>query len=242
MTLFILLGFCAQLIDGCLGMAYGVFLTTFLTAQGVPLVSASAGIHFAEIFTTFASGVSHWKLKNIDSRMFQKLVVPGALGGMAGAFVLAFVDGDKIKPFVCVYLLVLGIRILLKINRSTRLKSTLKHLIPLGATGGFFDALGGGGWGPIVAGSLIDKGHAPAKVIGTVNAAEFFVVLAQSAAFVTFVGLESWRIVSGLVIGGVLAAPLAAYLCTRINQKRLMFLVGVLIILTNAYTLRHYLF
>ncbi len=239
MTLFIFLGFCAQLIDGCLGMAYGVFLTTFLIAHGVPLVTASAGIHFAEVFTTFASGVSHWKFKNIDGHMFQKLVIPGIFGGVVGAVVLSVVDGETIKPFVSVYLLMLGIRILLKIKKNPHFKNTIEHLIPLGAAGGFFDAVGGGGWGPIVASTLIAKGNTPSKVIGTVNAAEFFVVLAQSAAFIMLIGLGNWQIVAGLVIGGVLAAPLAAYLCTRINQKGLMFLVGILIVLTNAYALWH---
>lgn len=241
MTLFIILGFCAQLIDGCLGMAYGVFLTTALTAQGMPLINASASVHFTEVFTTFASGISHWKFKNIDWSMFKKLVVSGVLGGILGAYALTAVDSEKLKPFVAVYLLVLGIRIMLKVRKSFKFKISHKNLIPLGAAGGFLDAVGGGGWGPLVSSSLIARGNIPAKVVGTVSATEFFVTLAQSAAFVTLIGLGNEKIILGLIIGGILAAPLSAYLCRKINQKLLMFLVGGIIVLTNLYALYNYM-
>lgn len=237
MISFIILGFCAQLIDGCLGMAYGVFLTTFLMAQGVPLVHASSSIHFSEVFTTLASGLSHWKFKNIDWAMFKKLTLAGVIGGILGAYILTSVDGNKLKPFVSFYLLLLGIRILFKIKKKLTFKNSEKHLIPLGAIGGFFDAIGGGGWGPIVTSSLIVKGNTPSKAIGTVNSAEFFVTLAQSATFITLIGIGNWEIVTGLIIGGVIAAPVSAWLCKRINPKVLMVLVALLIIVTNIYAL-----
>ena len=239
MILFIVLGFCAQIIDGCLGMAYGVFLTTFLVAGGVPLVNASSAIHFSEIFTTLASGLSHWKFKNIDWTLFKKLTVSGVLGGVAGAYLLTSINGEKIKPFVSAYLLLLGLRILWKVKQRCRSKKVSEHLIPLGVLGGFCDAIGGGGWGPIVTSSLIVKDRTPRHVIGTVNSAEFFVTAAQSATVITLIGLGNSRIILGLIIGGILAAPISAWLCSRINQKVLMTLVALLIILTNAYALYH---
>lgn len=237
MILFVFLGFCAQLIDGCLGMAYGVFLTTALMAQGVPLVNASSSVHFTEIFTTLASGVSHWKFKNIDWQIFKKLTISGVLGGVLGAYILTSFNGEKLKPFVSIYLLLLGIRILLKIKKKINFKNASKHLIPLGTFGGFVDAIGGGGWGPIVTSSLIVKGNAPRKAIGTVNSSEFFVTLAQSATFVLLIGLGDLKMILGLILGGIIAAPISAYLCKRINQTFLMIFVAFLIILMNIYVL-----
>lgn len=240
MILFIILGFCAQLIDGCLGLAYGVFLTTFLMANGVPLVNASSSIHFSEVFTTLVSGISHWKFKNIDWLMFRRLTIAGIIGGVFGAYILTAVNGEKLKPFVSAYLLLLGFRILLKIRKKIIFKNATKHLFPLGALGGFFDAVGGGGWGPIVSSSLIAKGNVPHKVIGTVNSAEFFVTFAQSATFVSLIGFRNWKIVLGLIIGGILASPISAYLCKKINQKVLMIFVSLLIIFTNIYALYYW--
>ena len=238
MILFIVLGFCAQLIDGCLGMAYGVFLTTFLTANGVPLVQASSGVHFAEVFTTLASGLAHWRFDNVNWQMFRRLALAGIVGGVLGAYVLTSVNGELLKPWVSIYLLLLGIRLLWKVwHRTSGFKSTIRRLIPLGLVAGFFDAVGGGGWGPIVTGTLLARGHTPRNAIGTVNTAEFFVTVAQTATFVTFIGLGNWKLIGGLIIGGILAAPLAAYLCKKINQQMLMAAVAVLIIFTNGYVL-----
>ena len=237
MILYIVLGFIAQLIDGCLGMAYGVFLTTVLMAQGVPLVSASSSIHFSEVFTTGASCISHWKFKNIDWKLFRKLAISGVLGGIIGAYILSSVNGEAIKPVVSIYLLILGIRILLKVRNKINFNTNVKHLIPLGTIGGFFDAIGGGGWGPIVTSSLIAKSYPPDKTIGSVNSAEFFVTLAQSITFFTLIGLSNWKIVAGLIIGGIIAAPISAYLVKKINHKILMLLVALLIIITNCYSL-----
>ena len=237
MIVFIILGFCAQLIDGCLGMAYGVFLTTFLTASGVPLVNASSGVHFAEVFTTLASGISHWRFDNVNWSMFKRLALAGITGGIIGAYVLTSVNGEWLKPWVAAYLLILGGRLLWRAWKRSTFKFTLKHLLPLGLTAGFFDAVGGGGWGPIVTGTLLARGYVPRKAIGTVNTAEFFVTVAQTTTFITLIGLGNWKLVSGLIIGGILAAPLSAYLCKKINQKVLMSAVGILIIITNGYVL-----
>lgn len=239
MIIFIILGFCAQLIDGCLGMAYGVFLTTVLLANGIPLITASSSIHFSEVFTTFASALSHYKLKNIDWTMLKKLTVAGVIGGVLGAYILTSINGEKIKPFVSIYLLLLGIRILLKVRKEILFKNSTKYLFPLGGIGGFFDAIGGGGWGPIVTSTLIADGNVPRKTIGTVNSAEFFVTVAQSATFITIIGLQNWKMTLGLIIGGVIAAPIAAILCKKVNQKLLMILVALVIIITNCYALYH---
>ncbi len=239
--IFVAFGFMAQIIDGALGMAFGVFLTTALTFMGVPIVQASAGIHFVEIFTTLASGLSHFKFKNIDKRVFKKLIIPGILGGILGAYILSSLDSSLIRPFVSIYLLILGIRIFIKAFSINRLaKRSPKNIAPLGFIGGFLDAIGGGGWGPIVTSSLIIKGNCPRKAIGTVNLAEFFVTIAQSATFFIFIQLSHWNIILGLLIGGIIAAPIAALLCKKIHKKILMILVASMIIITNIATLIKY--
>lgn len=237
MMLFIVLGFLAQIIDGCLGMAYGVFLTSFLTASGVPLLQASSSIHFAEVFTTLASAISHWRFKNVNWSMLRPLALAGITGGVLGAYVLTSVKGKQLKPFVAVYLLLMGVRLLFKLKDQPIFRNAVKHLIPLGLAAGFCDAVGGGGWGPIVTSTLLARGHTPSKAIGTVNTAEFLVTVAQTATFVSLLGLGNWRMILGLIIGGVLAAPLAAYLCKKINQKWLLGTVALLIIATNIYVL-----
>lgn len=239
MITFIILGFIAEIIDGCLGMAYGVFLTSLLISNGSSLIMASSSIHFSEIFTTLASGISHIKQKNVDFNMLKKLAVSGVIGGITGAYILTSIDGEMIKPFVSVYLLILGFRILLKAKDNFKKKDNSKHLIPLGSVGGFFDAIGGGGWGPIVTSSLIEQGNVPCKAIGTVNTAEFFVTFAQSVTFFTVVGIKAPQMTLGLIIGGIVAAPLSAYLCKKINQKVLRILVALVIIGINCYALYH---
>ncbi len=231
----ILIGFLAQLIDGSLGMAYGVSSTTFLTTVGVPAKVASASVHTAEVFTTFVSGVSHWKMKNVDWAIFKKLVFPGVIGGAFGAYVLVSFPGDLISPFVTVYLLVMGIVVLVRGIRGVT-KTLIKgnKLMPLGLVGGFFDAVGGGGWGPIVTSTMVASGHPPRYTIGSVNTAEFFVTLVQVLTFTVFLGIgQYWQYILGLAIGGVLAAPLAAYVCAKISDKKLLLIVGCLIIVLN---------
>ncbi len=227
---FIVAGFVAQIIDGALGMAYGVLSTTLLLSLGVPTARASASVHTAEVFTTGVSGLSHLRFRNIEKGLFQKLLIPGIIGGVVGAYVLTAVPGDKIKPFVAFYLLVMGLIVLLKAFNSTQRKDVKTRLAPLALGGGFFDAIGGGGWGPIVTSTLMARGHNPRFAIGSVNLAEFFVTVAQAATFFTILRLEHWRIILGLIIGGVLAAPMAAYVCSRLPSRLLMMLVGPLII------------
>jgi uncharacterized membrane protein YfcA len=231
--IFVLLGFMAQMIDGALGMAYGVTTTTFFLSLGIPPAIASACVHTSEIFTTAVSGLSHFKFGNIDRRVFVKLLIPGIIGGALGAYILTELPGEKIEPFVALYLLMMGLIILLRVWKKIQKTETKTKLIPLGLVGGFFDAIGGGGWGPIVTTTLVARGNTPRFVIGSVNSAEFFVTISESMTFIVTIGtllVQHWEKIVGLMIGGVLAAPLAAYVCKRIPTRTLMILVGLLIV------------
>lgn len=236
--LFLIAGFLAQMIDGCIGMAYGVSSTSLLLSFGVPPAAASASVHTAEVFTTFVSGISHYKLKNIDKKLFSSLVVPGVIGGVLGAFILTNIDTTIIKPIINVYLIAMGIRIIYKaLAKSTdKTVQIIKdiRLYILGIIGGFLDAIGGGGWGPVVTTTLVADGNTPRFVIGSVNASEFFVTVAQAITFVTLIGLgEYWKIILGLAAGGVLAAPFAAFLVKKISPKVMMITVGVVVAALN---------
>lgn len=234
---FILVGFAAQLIDGALGMAFGVITSTLLVGVlGVPPALASAKTHTVEIFTTGVSGINHLIHRNIDTRWFLRLVIPGMIGGAAGAYVLTGIDGDAVKPFVLAYLAAIGLWILWRgLNHRIQLRDP-KVIAPLGLIGGFLDAAGGGGWGPVVTSNLMIQGAEPRKVIGTVNSVEFFVTLAISATFVTQLGMAQFSLaVLGLLIGGVIAAPLGAILAKRIPAGPLMIMVGVVLTLTSIY-------
>jgi uncharacterized protein len=230
--IFIVFGFAAQMIDGCLGMAYGISSTTFFLSLGVPPAIASACVHTAEMFTTAVSGISHFKFGNVDRRIFLRLLIPGIIGGVLGAYILTEIPGGKIRPFVSIYLLIMGLMILFKFFRKIHRPKTKTRLIPLGLAGGFFDAIGGGGWGPIVTTTLVANGNTPRFAIGSVNSAEFFVTVAESATFFATIGtlmIEHWSKIVGLMIGGVLAAPLAAYACKIVPTRILMLFVGLLI-------------
>lgn len=237
--LFILAGFMAQMIDGTLGMAYGVSCSTLLLNMGVPPRVATAAVHTAEVFTTGVSGLSHIKFRNIDPILFMKIVVSGVLGAVVGAYLISEVlDGGKIKPFISGYLLLLGIVVLVKgIRNRQKPQAQVKRAGLLALCGGFFDSIGGGGWGPIVTSNLINQGKDPRRTIGTVNTAEFFVTFASTGVFLFFVGLESWKVILGLIIGGVLAAPLGAFFASKISKRTLMIMVGVVIILTSSFTI-----
>jgi len=235
--IFILFGFTAQMIDGCLGMAYGVSSTTFFLSLGIPPAVASACVHISEVFTTAASGISHFKFGNVDRNIFLKLLIPGVIGGVAGAYILTELPGNKIRPFISLYLLIMGLVILIKVFRKNPKNSAKTRMIPLGLAGGFFDAIGGGGWGPIVTTTLVANGNHPRFAIGSVNSAEFFVTVAQSITFMLTIGvllMHHWEKIAGLLIGGVLAAPLAAYVCKRAPTRVLMVMVGLLIIGLSA--------
>lgn len=237
MIVYIIVGFIAQMIDGALGMAYGVTSTTFLLSLGIPPVAASASVHTAEIFASGASGLAHLKFGNVDKKLFRKLLIPGIIGGILGAYILTAVPGKTIKPFITFYLLIIGLIILGKAFKKIEEKEIETKLLPLGICGGFFDAVGGGGWGPIVTSTLVARGHNPRFSIGSVNLAEFFVTVAEVATFLTIIGLVHWQIIVGLIIGGVLAAPLAAYVCKRLPPRALMIMVGLLIMVLSIRTI-----
>ncbi len=227
---FIAAGFVAQLIDGSLGMAYGVTASSLLLGLGLPPVTVSATVHAAECFATGASAISHHAFGNVRKQLFKQLVIPGVAGAVIGAYILTQLPGEKIKPYIAGYLLLMGIVIIGKAFRKIPPAEVTKHVMPLGFFGAFIDTIGGGGWGPIVASNLIARGNDPRETVGSVNAAEFFVTLAGSITFLLTVGVTNFMAIAGLAIGGVAAAPVAAYLCKRIPTKPFMIGVGLLII------------
>lgn len=234
---FIVVGFAAQLVDGALGMAFGVISNTLLVAVvGVPPALASQRVHVVECFTTAASGLSHLLHRNIDGRLFFRLLIPGVVGGLLGAYVLTSLDAAVVKPFVLLYLSAIGIYLLVRgLLYPPKLKEA-KHVAPLGLLGGFLDAAGGGGWGPVVTSNLLIQGADPRKVVGTVNSVEFFLTLAVSAAFIWHLGVADLAGATlGLLIGGIAAAPLGAMVAKRISPKVLLILVGTVLTLTSAY-------
>lgn len=231
-------GLLAQTVDGALGMAYGITSTSFLLATGASPAMASASVHIAEVFTTGVSGVSHIKMGNVNKSLFLRLLVPGMVGAVTGAWLLSSVDGDTIKPYVAGYLMLMGLYVISKIFRKIRSRhDEPKHVAKLGLVGGFVDAVGGGGWGPVVTTTLIGTGHDPRMTIGSVNLAEFFLTFVSAIAFAVLVGEGPWTIVAGLVLGGLFAAPFAAYLTSRLNTKALLGLVGTVISLVSLYNL-----
>lgn len=235
LLLFVAVGFAAQLIDGAIGMAYGLTAMTFLLNFGIPPAIASASIHAAEVFTTGASGLSHWAFGNVDRRTIWRLAIAGAFGGVAGAYLLVTSPSEIIRFGVSFYLFAMGTLILWKaLQRRQSQASPASHVPALGLFGGFLDAIGGGGWGPIVTATLIGRGMTPRLAIGSSNAAEFFVTAAVSATFIATIGLELWPVIAGLIIGGVLAAPFAAYATRRLPDRPLMILVGVVIMLLSS--------
>ncbi|MGE0502845.1 MAG: sulfite exporter TauE/SafE family protein [Rhizobiaceae bacterium] len=244
--LFAIVGFLAQAVDGALGMAYGVISSTTLLAFGVSPAHASAAVHAAELFTTAASGSSHLYHRNIDWKLFWRLTPFGIAGGCLGAFVLTSFEGDMVKPFVTLYLALVGAFLVFRSFRKIPSKPVPTQVVaPLGAAGGFLDAAGGGGWGPIVTTGLLGAGAPPRYVIGTVNAAEFLITLAVSSAFVVAMVTGHWEeagawsenlaAIAGLIIGGLMAAPLAGYLVRRIPEVALLRLVGCLIVLVAGF-------
>jgi len=234
---YIVVGFLAQIIDGALGMAYGVSAAAFLLSIGVPPAAASACVHTAEVVTTGVSGLSHLGFGNVDKKLFQRLMIPGVIGAVLGAYILTAVPGEAIKPFIALYLLIMGFVILRTAFKEIHMKEVKSRLIPLGLAGGFLDAIGGGGWGPIVTSTLIVRGNNPRISVGSVNLAEFFVTVSAVVTFSITIGLGHWPIIVGLIIGGVLAAPLAAYVCKRLPPRALLILVAILIVALSTYTL-----
>jgi uncharacterized membrane protein YfcA len=235
---FFFIGVFAQLVDGTLGMGYGATSTSFLLAYGVPPVISSTGVHVAEMFTTGASAISHHRFGNINKKLVKHLLIPGVLGSITGAYLLSdVINGDVIKPFIAVYMIVLAIIIIRKALKKSIIKKKTKRLGVLATFGGFMDAVGGGGWGPIVTSTLLGRGRNPRYTIGSVNAAEFAVSFASGITFMLFGGIHGWQVIIGLIIGGVIAAPLGAYMVNKIKRKPMMIAVGILIILLSLKTL-----
>lgn len=236
---FVVIGFFAQLIDGALGMAFGAIASAMLIGvMGVPPARASYQIHLVKCFTTAASGVSHAVSGNIDKRLFLLVLPSGILGGVIGAYGLARLDGEAIKPFIFAYLGVLGVLLIRKgMRRSTHLKPP-KGAAPLGFLGGMLDAIGGGGWGPVVSSGLMLQGAEPRKVVGSVNAAEFFVAIAISAAFLLHLGLEKFTTATlGLLLGGVIAAPFGALAAKHLPAPAMLVIAGTVLTATTLYWL-----
>lgn len=234
----IAVGLLAQAIDGALGMAYGVTSTTFLLTAGASPAMASASVHIAEVFTTGVSGVSHARLGNVDKKLFLRLLVPGSIGAVLGAVLITQIDGKIMKPFISAYLLIMGIYILSKVWRALRTRQQEpRHVGKLALFGGFVDAAGGGGWGPVVTTTLVGRGNDPRKTIGSVNFAEFFLALAGAATFTLLSTSGVWVLVLGLVIGGLFAAPFAALMTKSLQARTLMILVGSLITFISAFNL-----
>ena len=240
--LYVLVGFAAQMIDGALGMAYGVSSNTFLLSLGIPPAAASASVHMAEVVTTGISGFSHWKLGNVDWKLVRRLLIPGVIGGVLGAYLLTSIDGNFIKPYISAYLLVMGGVIIYKAFTLKPKKKMDEYHGPrvswLGLAGGFCDAIGGGGWGPVVTSTLVARGKNPRMTIGSVNFSEFFVTLAESVTFVIALSFtQYWQVILGLLLGGAIAAPMAARVAQKLPMKSLMIFVGLLIITLSVRTI-----
>lgn len=244
--LFAFVGFLAQAVDGALGMAYGVISSTVLLSFGVSPAQASASVHAAELFTTAASGSAHLYHRNIDWKLFFRLAPFGVAGGCMGAYVLTSFDGSMVKPFVTAYLALVGAWLVVRSFRKVPTSPVSPGIVaPLGAVGGFLDAAGGGGWGPIVTSGLLGAGAPPRYVIGTVNASEFLITLAVSLSFLFALVTGHWQIaggfashtaaIAGLIVGGLLAAPLAGWFVKRIKERLLLRSVGVLVVLLATW-------
>jgi len=233
----VLAGFLAQLVDGALGMGYGVTSATILLSIGVNLASISGSIHTAEMFASGASGYSHYKFGNVNKRMFKALLIPGVLGAIAGAILLTKLGNthaDYLRPIMAVYTMFLGIRIFINAFRKNKPQKKFKHYGWLAGAGGFLDSFGGGGWGPIVTTTLITKGRSPKYVIGSVSLTEFFVTLASAFTFFTMLGVSHWQTILALIIGGFIAAPLSAKLAGRLPKKASFILLGVLVMIWSS--------
>jgi uncharacterized membrane protein YfcA len=233
---FVAVGFAAQLVDGALGMAFGVISTTLLLSLGVTPAKASAGVHTVETFTTGISGISHILHRNVDWKLLARLAIPGVIGGALGAHVLTQIHAEAARPFVRAYLALIGLYLIWRGFHFSPEPKSAKIVEPLGFAGGFLDAAGGGGWGPIVTGNLLAQGHDPRRTIGTVNTAEFLVTVTISATFIFALGWAAFTTATvGLLIGGVAAAPVGAWAVKQVRARVLLVAVGILLTCTSLY-------
>lgn len=232
-------GLVAQVIDGALGMAYGITSSSFLLAVGASPAMASGATHLAEVFTTGVSGVAHLKMGNVNKKLFFSLLIPGIIGALLGTYILGYIDGKVLKPYISAYLLLMGLYVLSKAFRHIRPKHEISatKIAPLALFGSFMDTAGGGGWGPIVTTTLVGSGHDPRTTIGSVNFAEFFLTVTAAAALFSILDHTVWIIVAGLVVGGLFAAPFAAYITKHVRTKTLLILVGSLISMISLFNL-----
>jgi uncharacterized membrane protein YfcA len=231
-------GLFAQLIDGALGMGYGVTSNSLLLASGFSPAAATATVHVAKAFTGAASGLAHWERGNIDTRVFRGLLIPGIIGSLLGVWLVTSIDGRVMRPYISAYLAFMGLFIIYRAFRQVALAKTVgKRIIPVALVGGFADSVGGGGWGPVVTTSLIGSGLEPKTTIGSVNAAEFVVTLASGLSFAVLIGVQAWESATGLILGGMIIAPFAAGLANKINRRALMVMVGLLIISLSAFSI-----
>jgi uncharacterized protein len=244
LALFIALGFAAQLVDGALGMAYGLIATTVLLSLGMPPAVASASVHTAEVVTTGLAGASHVWHKNIDWSLFKRLAPAGVAGGVVGAYILVGLPEDLVKGFITVYLICMAVLITRRIMANKTVEGSKAKresklpTIPVGAAGGFLDAVGGGGWGPIVTSTLLARGDHPRPTIGSASLAEFFLTLAVSITFLLALDfMQYWKVVLGLIIGGAIAAPLAGFLSRILAPRTLMIMVAAVVIILSIYNL-----
>lgn len=234
LLLFIGAGFIAQLIDGALGMAFGVISTILLISLGVPPAAASAGVHTVETATTAVSAISHVAHRNVEWKLFFRLGIPGIIGGVLGAYVLVSIDAATAKPFILAYLASIGLFLVWRGLGHPPHPKSARVVEPVGLVGGFLDAAGGGGWGPVVTGNLLVQGADPRHTIGTVNTVEFFLAATISGAFVATLGWQAFTVATvGLLIGGVAAAPFGAMVARKAKPKLLLLLVGTVLTLTS---------
>ena len=238
-------GFAAQMVDGALGMGYGVISTTLLLSGGVNPVVVSGSIHTAEMFSSGASGYSHYKFGNVNKKLFKTLLIPGVLGAIFGALLLGFFGdkyGDWLRPVLSAYTLILGIRILINAFKKSIKPKKVKNAGWLAGAGGFLDSFGGGGWGPLVTSTLISKGRSPKYVIGSVSLTEFFVTFSSAVTFFFILGVSHIDTILGLIIGGLVAAPLAARLAGKLPVKKMFIGVGIIVIISSVRIIWNFIF
>ena len=243
----LLVGFTAEIVAGSMGMGYGVICTTILLILNVPPTIISASIHSAESFTSAAGSISHWQLGNINKKLAKALAIPAIIGAVAGALLLSYV-GERYakitKPFIALYTMYLGIRILQNAftKRDSNSKKKNVNITALGLIGGFIDSVGGGGWGPLVTGTFIKNGHTPRYVIGSSTFAKCILTVASAITFIFTIGIHHWNIVAGLLIGGIVTAPFSAMLTSKLPTKKMFIAVGIVVIFCSLITIYRAIF